>query len=73
MAAYRVGLHHLQRTDSPRFSTIPESDRPVVSVPLGGTVVHAPTAAVLVQLGWLGLEGRGDPVHQFEQPVFAWR
>lgn len=72
MAAYRVGLHQLLRTDSPRFETIPESERPVVSVPLGGTVVHAPTAAVLVQLGWLGLLGRDDPVQHFEQPVFAW-
>lgn len=72
MAAYRVGLHHLQRADSPRFETIPESDRPVVSVPLGSTVVHAPTAAVLVQLNWLGLLGRDDAVQDFEQPVFAW-
>lgn len=73
MAVFRVGLHQLQRSDSPRFESIPESDRPVVSVPLGSAVVHAPTAAVLVQLGWLGLSGRSDPVHDFDQPVFAWR
>ena len=73
MAVFRVGLHHLQRAGSPRFESIPESDRPVVSVLLGSTVVHAPTAAVLVQLNWLGLLGRPDPVHDFEQPVFAWR
>lgn len=73
MAVYRVGLHQLQRADSPRLDTIPESDRPVVSVPLGSTVLHAPTAAVLLQLNWLGLLGRDDPVHHFEQPVFAWR
>nr|WP_281497262.1 CoA pyrophosphatase [Ornithinimicrobium sp. F0845] len=73
MAVYRVGLHELQRDDSPRFESIPESDRPVVSVPLGSTIVHAPTAAVLVQLNWLGLLGRSDPVHDFDQPVFAWR
>ena len=73
MAVYRVGLHQLQRADSPRFETIPETDRPVVSVPLGTTIVHAPTAAVLVQLNWLGLQGRSDPVRDFDQPVFAWR
>lgn len=73
MAVYRVGLHHLLRADSPRFEQIPQSSRPVVSVPLGTELVHAPTAAVLVQLGWLGLQGRQDPVHEFEQPVFAWR
>lgn len=73
MAVYHVGLHHLLRADTPRFEQIPESPRPVVSVPLGEEVVHAPTAAVLVQLGWLGLQGRSDPVHGFEQPLFAWR
>ncbi len=73
MIVYRVGLHQLDRPGSPWFTTIPESDRPVVALPLGSTVVHAPTAAVLVQLGWLGLHGRSDPVGHFEQPVFAWR
>lgn len=73
LAAYRVGLHQLTREDSPRFITIPESPRPVVQVPLGRDLVHAPTAAVLVQFRWLALEGRTDPVDDFEQPVFAWR
>ncbi len=72
LAAYRVGLHELLRDDSPRFVTIPESDRPVVQVPLGNDLIHAPTGAVLVQLRWLALEGRSDPVADFEQPVFAW-
>ena len=35
LACYRVGLHQLLRDDSPRFVDIPESDRPVVQVPLG--------------------------------------
>lgn len=73
LAAYRVGLHHLLAPGSPRFVTIPESERPVVQVPLGTDLVHAPTGAVLVQLAWLGLDGRGDSVQGFEQPVFAWR
>ncbi|MGH9271016.1 MAG: NUDIX hydrolase, partial [Ilumatobacteraceae bacterium] len=73
LAAYRVGLHQLCRADSPRFIDIPESDRPVVQVPLGNDLIHAPTGAVLVQFRWLGLEGRADPVAGFEQPVFAWR
>lgn len=73
LAAYRVGLHELCREDSPRFVTIPESDRPVVQVPLGNDLIHAPTGAVLVQFRWLALEGNTDPVDGFEQPVFAWR
>lgn len=35
--------------------------------------IHAPTGAVLWQLRWLCLEGRGDPVDELEQPVFAWK
>jgi 8-oxo-dGTP pyrophosphatase MutT (NUDIX family) len=73
LAAYRVGLHQLLREDSPRFISIPESDRPVVQVPLGNDLIHAPTGAVLVQFRWLALEGRDDPVDGFEQPVFAWQ
>jgi 8-oxo-dGTP pyrophosphatase MutT (NUDIX family) len=73
VAAYRVGLHQLQREDSPRFIAIPESPRPVVQIPLGNDLIHAPTGAVLLQLRWLCLEGRHDAVDQLEQPVFAWR
>ncbi len=73
VAVYRVGLHQLQRDDSPRFIAIPESPRPVVQIPLGNDLIHAPTGAVLLQLRWLGLEGRHDAVDHLEQPVFAWR
>ncbi|OBF86106.1 coenzyme A pyrophosphatase [Mycobacterium sp. 852002-51163_SCH5372311] len=73
VAVYRVGLHQLQRPDSPRFIAIPESPRPVVQIPLGNDLIHAPTGAVLLQLRWLCLEGRDDPVDELEQPVFAWR
>ncbi len=75
LAAYRVGLHELAREDSPRFVDIPESDRPVVQVPLGGDLIHAPTGAVLVNFRWVCLDGRPSAdsrVDQFEQPVFAW-
>ena len=73
VAVYRVGLHQLLREDSPRFVAIPESPRPVVQIPLGNDLIHAPTGAVLLQLRWLCLEGRSDRVDQLEQPVFAWR
>lgn len=73
VAVYRVGLHQLQREDSPRFITIPESPRPVVQIPLGNDLIHAPTGAVLLQTRWLCLEGRPDPVDELEQPVFAWK
>jgi 8-oxo-dGTP pyrophosphatase MutT (NUDIX family) len=72
-AVYRVGLDELCQADSPRFITIPESDQPVVQIPIMGVLVHAPTAAVLVQFRWLALEGNHAPVAHFEQPVFAWK
>ena len=71
---YRIGLHELCRTDSPRFVSIPESDRPVVQVPIGRDLIHAPTGAAMLQFRWVALEGRSDGrVAHFEQPVFAWR
>lgn len=75
-AVYRIGLHALCRDDSPRFIDIPESDRPVVQVPLGNDLIHAPTGAVLVQFRWVGVEGRPSDdarVDEMEQPVFAWK
>lgn len=73
VAAYRVGLHQLNRADSPRFISIPESPRPVVQIPLGHDLIHAPTGAVLLQVRWWCLEGRHDAVDELEQPVFAWK
>lgn len=73
VAVYRVGLHQLIRDDSPRFIAIPESPRPVVQIPLGNDLIHAPTGAVLLLLRWLGREGRHDRIDALEQPVFAWK
>jgi len=75
LAAYRIGLHELGRADSPRFVSIPESDRPVVQIPLGRDLIHAPTGAVLAQFRYVamdGLTGAACRVADFEQPVFAW-
>jgi 8-oxo-dGTP pyrophosphatase MutT (NUDIX family) len=73
LAVYRIGLHAL-RDNEPRFVSIPESDRPVLQLPLGNDLIHAPTAAVLYQLRQVGLLGHaGERVDHLEQPVFAWR
>jgi mutator protein MutT len=72
-AIYRVPLTELDRPDVPRLRHIPESDRPVISVPLLGANIHAPTAAILYQLREVAVWGRGTRVADFEQPVFAWR
>jgi 8-oxo-dGTP pyrophosphatase MutT (NUDIX family) len=71
-AVYRVGLQALIDT-VPRFVSIPESDRPVLQLPLGDQLIHAPTGAVLFQLREVGLLGRiGERVDEIGEPVFAW-
>jgi 8-oxo-dGTP pyrophosphatase MutT (NUDIX family) len=57
----------------PRLLTIPESDAPVLQLPLFDRFVHAPTGAVLHQFREVVLHGRSTRVAHYEQPVFAWR
>jgi hypothetical protein len=45
----------------------------VISIPLLGTHIHAPTAAILFQLREVALRGLDSRVAHYEQPVFAWR
>jgi 8-oxo-dGTP pyrophosphatase MutT (NUDIX family) len=72
LAVYRIGLHAL-RDGEPRFVSIPESERPVVQIPLGNDLIHAPTGAVLHQFHQVAMAGRiGERVDHLEQPVFAW-
>jgi 8-oxo-dGTP pyrophosphatase MutT (NUDIX family) len=71
-AIYVLPLAQLDRPDSPRFITIPESSRPVVQMPLVDTLIHAPTAAILYQMREVVVHGRSTRVAHLEQPVFAW-
>jgi len=73
LSVHRVSFRELCREDSPRFVTIEESDRPVVQIPVGGDLIHAPTGAVLLQFRRVALEGVLERVCEYEQPVFAWR
>jgi 8-oxo-dGTP pyrophosphatase MutT (NUDIX family) len=70
---HRVPLGLLERPGVPRLRKIPESDRPVISIPMLGTNIHAPTAAIIYQLREVALRGIATRVAHFEQPVFAWR
>ena len=71
-------LHHeplseLEKPEVPRFDTIPESDRPVIVLPIIGAEINAPTAAILYQFVEVAVRGRSTRVSHFEQPVFAWK
>ncbi|MEO9327034.1 NUDIX hydrolase [Gordonia aurantiaca] len=57
----------------PRFLTIPQSERPVIQLPIVGSLVHAPTAAVIYQFAEVVLRDRPTRVDEYEQPVFAWK
>lgn len=63
----------LSRGDSPYLESIPESDRPVLSMHFGSSRIYAPTAAVLYQFREVAIFGRATRVSKYEQPVFAWR
>src|SRR5438067_2163315 len=73
LSVHRISFRELCRLDSPRFVTIPESDRPVVQIPIGGDLIHAPTGAVLLQFRRVAIEGTTERVSDYEQPVFAWQ
>ncbi len=69
---YRVPIAELEHPEVPQLRRIPESPREVISIPLMGTNIHAPTAAVLYQLREVAIWGRSTRVAHFDQPVFAW-
>lgn len=68
---HRVAITELRR--EPRFVAIPESDRPVIQVPVGGDLIHAPTGAIIHQFRAVAFDGSTVRVDEFEQPTFAWR
>lgn len=72
---FRIPLSELRRPDSPEIFNIPESDRPVIRlpIPLMNTEINAPTAAMLYQFREVALEDRATRVDHFDQPVWAWR
>jgi 8-oxo-dGTP pyrophosphatase MutT (NUDIX family) len=71
-----ASVHQVPLADldvAPRFLTIPESDSPVIQLPLLGHWLHAPTAAVVHQFCQAACRGLVTRVAAYEQPVFAWR
>jgi 8-oxo-dGTP pyrophosphatase MutT (NUDIX family) len=57
----------------PRLLRIPESDRPLLQLPLLDNWVNAPTAAIIYQFCQVALHGLPTRVSHYEQPVFAWK
>jgi 8-oxo-dGTP pyrophosphatase MutT (NUDIX family) len=69
-------IHQIPLADldvEPRLISIPESDAPVIQLPLLGNYLHAPTAAIVHQFCRIACRGAVERVAHYEQPVFAWR
>lgn len=69
---HRIPMTELFRDDAPIIESIPESDRPVLRMPVADTSIAAPTAAMIYQFREVCLSGQSTRVAHFEQPVFAW-
>jgi 8-oxo-dGTP pyrophosphatase MutT (NUDIX family) len=70
---YLVPVEDLLEPESLVLQKIPQSDRPVLALAILGTLIYAPTAAVLHQFAEVAVAGRETRVAHYEQPVFAWR
>lgn len=69
----RIPLTELLRDDAPMLEKIPESEHPVLFMPIGKDVVAAPTAAMIYQFREVALCGNDTRVDHYEQPRFAWK
>lgn len=70
---HRIPLAEFMRRDAPRLQRIPESDHPVLLMPVGDNWIAAPTAALIYQFREVAMLGRNQRVAHYEQPYFAWR
>jgi 8-oxo-dGTP pyrophosphatase MutT (NUDIX family) len=57
----------------PELISTPETDAPVIRLPLFDRFVHAPTAAIIYQFCQVALHGEPQRVAHFEAPAFLWR
>ena len=72
-SVHRIPVGELMRKDAPILDRIPQSEHPVLRMPVGTGWIAAPTAAVLYQFREVCIAGRHTRVAHFEQPVFAWK
>lgn len=70
---YRVPLRDLYQPEVPCLTPTSVAEAPILSLPLVGTQVFSPTAAIIYQLREVALEGRATRVFHFDQPRFAWK
>jgi 8-oxo-dGTP pyrophosphatase MutT (NUDIX family) len=70
---HRIPLTEFMREDAPMLESIPESNDPVLLMPVGQGWIATPTGAILYQFREVALNGRHIRVSHYEQPYFAWQ
>jgi len=68
---YEIPLANLDV--EPELLSVPETEAPVIRLPLLDRFVHAPTAAIIYQFCQVALHGKPQRVAHFEAPVFLWK
>ncbi len=72
-SVHRLPFAELQRADAPILTRIPQSEQPVLRMPIGNSWIAAPTAALMYQFHEVCIADRATRVAHFEQPPFAWK
>ncbi len=71
-SVHRISIEELLREDAPILERIPESENPVLLMPVGNSWIATPTGAILYQFREVAILGKLTRVAHFEQPYFAW-
>ncbi len=72
-AIHRIPVGELLREDAPMLAESPETDSPILCMPVGESFIAAPTAAFLYQFREVAILGRDTRVAHYDQPFFAWK
>lgn len=70
---HRIPLLEFMREDAPIFEAIPESEHPVLKMPLGNSWIATPTGALIFQFREVAIWGKNVRVAHYEAPYFAWQ
>lgn len=71
-SVHRIPIEELLREDGPILERIPESENPVLLMPIGNSWIATPTGAILYQFREVAILGSMTRVAHYEQPYFAW-
>jgi len=68
---HRIPVAEFMREDSPELHDLPDSEQPMLLMPVGSSWIAAPTAALIYQFREVAILGHEVRVAHYEQPVFA--